>query len=153
MRWVTQINYRDYLVNVLQCREIHLETGEYKTFVWITDLKVKAGNVREIAQGGRLRWKIENEGFNTQKNGGYGLEHLYSHDPQAMKVFYLLLQVAHIIFQLLEKGSLIRPWIKEIGSSKNLADWLLNQLRFFRIDWQEVNAFLQKKIQIRFDTS
>lgn len=152
-RWVTEIDYRDYRVNVLQCREIDLGTGEAKTFAWITDLKVKAGNVREIAQGGRLRWKIENEGFNTQKNGGYGLEHLYSHDPQAMKVFYLLLQVAHIIFQLLEKGSLIRPWIKEIGSSKNLADWLLNQLRFFRIDWQEVNAFLQKKIQIRFDTS
>jgi hypothetical protein len=42
-------------------------------------------------QGGRLRWKIENEGFNVQKNSELNMEHAYSEDPVARKVFYLLL--------------------------------------------------------------
>ncbi|MGH9338885.1 MAG: hypothetical protein ACRD1R_04685 [Acidobacteriota bacterium] len=39
--------------------------------------EIKPGNVREIAQGGQQPWKIGNEGFNTQKNGGYGLENVF----------------------------------------------------------------------------
>ena len=35
-------------------------------------------NVRKIGMAGRLRWKIENEGFNTQKNGDYELEHKFN---------------------------------------------------------------------------
>ena len=43
-----------------------------------------------------------------QKNGGYALEHAYMTHPTASKVFYLLLQMAHLIAQLIEKGSLFR---------------------------------------------
>ncbi len=39
---------------------------------WITNFTIRMNNVDTLAnQGGRLRWKIENEGFNVQKNGGY----------------------------------------------------------------------------------
>ena len=39
-------------------------------------------NFLEISNhGGRLRWKIENEGFNVQKNGGFGLEHPTAETP------------------------------------------------------------------------
>jgi hypothetical protein len=41
-----------------------------------------------------------NEGFNTQKNGGFALEHAYSKKPVASKVFYFLLQMAHLLFHL-----------------------------------------------------
>ncbi len=73
-------------------------------------------------EGGRLRWKIENEGFNVQKNGGYALEHVYGQDATAGKVFYLLLQVAHLLSHLIEHGSLFRKsFPKGVGSAKNIA--------------------------------
>ncbi len=76
---------------------------------WITNFNVKRPNVITLAnEGGRLRWKIENEGFNVQKNGGYRLEHAYTRNATASKVFYYLLQIAHIIAQLMERGSLFR---------------------------------------------
>lgn len=41
------------------------------------------------------RWiKVENEGFNNQKNGIYDIEHLNSRDSNAMKKHYLLTQIA-----------------------------------------------------------
>lgn len=50
---------------------------------------------------GRLRWKIENEGFNTQKHLGYYLHHKYSRQSVAtLHVYYVLLQIAHLINQL-----------------------------------------------------
>lgn len=53
-----------------------------------------------IACAGRKRWKIENEGFNTQKNLRYGLEHANSHDANALKNHYLITQIADIFRQL-----------------------------------------------------
>jgi hypothetical protein len=35
--------------------------------------------VAKLAEGGRTKWKIENETFNTLKNRGYNLEHNYGH--------------------------------------------------------------------------
>ena len=34
-----------------------------------------AQNARCLVKGGRCRWKIENETFNTLKNQGYHFEH------------------------------------------------------------------------------
>jgi len=89
-RWINDVDFGDRTVNVFECFE---ETGEGNTrFVWLTGFQVDAGNVEELSeQGGRLRWKIENEGFNAQKNGGYGLEHAFSEHNVAQKNFYLLM--------------------------------------------------------------
>jgi hypothetical protein len=79
------------------------------TFKWLTNFIPTQYNVDTLAnQGGRFRWKIENEGFNIQKNGGFNLKHPYSQDGTAHQVFFFLLQIAHLIFQLIEKGSLFR---------------------------------------------
>ncbi len=80
----------------LECRET-LPGRQTTHFVWLTDLRVTKDNFRTVAQGGRWRWKIENEGYNMQKNGGYELEHAYSHNTWGIKNFYLLLQIAHLI--------------------------------------------------------
>ena len=78
-------------------------------FAWITDLPLTRGTVVDIAEkGGRYRWKIENEGFNRQKNSGLNLCHVYSTDPEKWKAYYYLLQIAFIIMQLLERGSLLQ---------------------------------------------
>ena len=105
-------------------------------------------------KGGRLRWKIENEGFNVQKNGGYNLEHAYSRDPNARKIFYLLLQIAHLIFQLIEKGSLFRKaFPKGLGSQRNLAKRILEAWRNLQISAGVFCSLGEGRFQIRFDTS
>lgn len=68
----------------------------------MTDLAVNKKNIRKLIKDGRKRWKIENEGFNQQKKHGYYLEHLYSHKYQAIKNHYYLMQIGHMISQLLE---------------------------------------------------
>ena len=60
-------------------------------------------NVVQVSSFGRLRWKIENEGFNTQKNGGYHLEHKFSRKSlTATKNYFQAFQIAHLINQLVE---------------------------------------------------
>ncbi|MBN1306110.1 MAG: hypothetical protein JXA13_16855 [Anaerolineales bacterium] len=68
-------------------------------FKWLTSFIPIAHNVDSLAnQGGRLRWKVANEGFNIQKSGGFNLENPYSQNETAGKVFYYLLQIACLIF-------------------------------------------------------
>ena len=50
-----------------------------RTRLWITDYPITMDNIRTLVAGGRARWKIENETFNTLKNQGYHFEHNYGH--------------------------------------------------------------------------
>lgn len=112
-RWVHDLSYEDdqkrrWTFHALECTETS-PTNEVTYFAWITNLPVSQANVARIAQeGGRARWKIENEGFNRQKNHGPNLEHVYSTDPEKWKAYYYLLQIAFILTQLLERGTLLR---------------------------------------------
>lgn len=154
-RWIQKMEFYgdDDLYNIFECVEEGNKRKDKKDtkFVWITNFDITETNVNKLAnQGGRLRWKIENEGFNSQKNGGYELEHAYSHHPTGMKNFYILMQIAHIIDQLVQKGSLMKKAIiKEIGSIKNIAILLLEGLRNNPLDL----VTLEQRIQIRLDSS
>jgi hypothetical protein len=160
LRWVNQIAYKDskqneHNVSVIQCLETKPDADKkLKTtrFKWITNFNVTASKVVTLAnQGGRLRWKIENEGFNVQKNGGYALEHVFSQDATAGKIFYLLLQIAHLLSQLIERGSLFRKaFPKGVGSAKNIAFRLLEAWRNLRLNLADVQQLLDTRVQIRF---
>ena len=118
--------------------------------MWLTTFRVGRDNVKSVALAGRMRWKIENEGFNIQKTGGYNLEHNYSEHEVALKNFYLVLQIAHIISQLMEKGSLLKGAVKKLfGSIRNFTRRLLESLRTSVFDLAEVEAAKQRKFQIR----
>ena len=158
--WVNDIEYVDseshsHTVSVIRCLETKpgshgvLKTTRCK---WITNFTVKIINVIELSnQGGRLRWKIENEGFNVQKNGGYALEHAYTRNAVSAKVFYLLLQLAHTLAQLIERGSLFRQAFPAgVGSAKNLAWRLLEAWRNARLSTQQIDSMLSARVQIRF---
>ena len=113
---------------------------------------MKTNKVTTLAnEGGRIRWKIENEGFNVQKNGGFNLEHAYTRDPVASKVFYFLLQIAHLIAQLIEKDSLFREAFPAgVGSVKNIAFRLLEAWRNLRVSTEQIHQMLSVRRQIRF---
>lgn len=95
---------------------------EEKKFVYITSIKQSDKIVVDTSDGGRLRWKIENQGFNTQKNLDYELEHKYSRvSYTAMQNYYQLLQVAHMINQFVEKSTDVVQLLKE-HSKQTLVD-------------------------------
>lgn len=96
-------------------------------FQWVTDLELSRKNLEEMVGAARGRWKIENEGFNNQKNGIYDIEHLNSRNSNAMKNHYLLTQIADIIMQLYLAWN---PLVREIGQSiKNTSSRLLESFR------------------------
>ena len=132
--WVWDINYENYLINYIKCVEKSID--KVTTFEWITNFQVNQQNVDILAnKGGRQRWKIENQGFNMQKNSGYNLEHAYSIDYCGMKNFYLLMQIAHNINLLVEHGNLFENIIKTFGSIKNIASRLLEELKNYKFDF------------------
>jgi len=90
----------DVLVNVLEYWEVHPDQT-VQHFSWITDFTLDADSVWAIMRGGRARWKIENETFNTLKNQGYNLEHNYGHGEQNLSVVLaLLMMLAFLVDQV-----------------------------------------------------
>ena len=85
-------SHPDCLVNVLAYWEVHPD-GKIQFFSWITDFVLTQDNVYHIMRGGRARWKIENETFNTLKNQGYHMEHNYGHGEQHLSVVLMLLMM------------------------------------------------------------
>ncbi len=157
-QWVEGINYKfkdRYYVNVLECLATDKKTAKKTRYLWLTNFKIDKHNYYYLAnKGGRLRWKIENEGFNMQKNGGYNLEHPYSYDCVAMKNIYLLIQIAHIINQLIEKGSLLTAVARRsLGSIRSIAQRLLEDLRTSIFNTKEIQKVFTQRFQIRFNTS
>jgi len=159
-RWINDISYvdskrKEHTLAVVECLESKPDSKDQRKttrFKWITNFTIKAKQVITLAnEGGRIRWKIENEGFNVQKNGGFDLEHAYTHDPIASKVFYFLLQIAHLIAQLIEKGSLFRKAFPAgVGSAKNIAFRLLEAWRNLRVSADQIQEMLDARLQIRF---
>jgi hypothetical protein len=162
-RWV-EVSYTDsdgrpWSFTAIQCEIIDAK-GERSVWAWVTDLEVNHKTVIGVAsKGGRPRWRIENQGFNTQKNSDLNLEHVFSHKQWG--VYYYLLQIAHLILQLVEKGNLLRKLAEAcgkrtavmlFGSLKNMAKRLLESLRY-QI-WPEDAYGRQKaaRIQIRLDS-
>jgi hypothetical protein len=90
-------------VNFLQYMEISAE-GEEQQFSWVTDLDLNETTIRQAPRGGRARWKIENETFNTLKNQGYHFEHNYGHGQKNLSVVLaLLMMLAFLIDQVQQK--------------------------------------------------
>ncbi len=138
--YVTGIDYQEEKTNIIKYKEEKKGTE----FVYITDLSITNKNIEETIYIGRKRWKIENEGFNIQKNGTFNIGHLYSKDSTAIKVHYLMIQIAHILRQLVEKGikgiKELKLKLKEI--SQKLKEQLISTI---------TNLTVHSKIQLRFD--
>ena len=89
-------------VNLIEYRQTDLK-GKKRNFSWVTNIYVSAINVMKIMKGGRARWKIENETFNTLKNLGYNFEHNYGHGKQYLStIFCMLMMLAFLIDQIQE---------------------------------------------------
>ena len=85
------------------------------SWMWVTNFSLNKQNVPLIAKGGRARWKIENETFNTLKNNGYNFEHNYGHGNKYLNTLFahLMLLAFFIdqVIQILDK-KFIAAWQK-----------------------------------------
>jgi hypothetical protein len=92
-------SHADLRVNFLACWE--WDKDKVQHFSWVTDLRVNKGTVYQLMRGGRARWRIENETFNTLKNQGYHFEHNYGHGYQHLSVvFAVLMMLAFLVDQV-----------------------------------------------------
>jgi len=113
-------------VNYFECT---VTRGEKRIFfgTWVTDIPVDADNVRNLVRGGRARWKIENENFNTLKNQGYHAEHNFGHgEKNAAYNFFLFILLAFFVHQILE---LADPLWQECRGKFSARREFWNQLR------------------------
>jgi len=137
--WVKDISYQERKVDMLET-EVGDKNGKKTSFLFITSISITKRNADEIALAGRSRWKIENQGFNNQKNIRHDIEHANSLNYNAMKNHYLITQIADIIRQIFEKGlGIIKALNKGI---KEISAMLLESFRTIKMtdaDKQETN--------------
>ncbi len=140
---VTNIDYKENKINIIRYTEKKKKDNASTVFAYITDLPISNKNVESTIVLGRARWKIENEGFNMQKNQTFDIGHLYSRNSNAIKIHYLMIQIAHSIRTLLEKGS---KKIKEFKLKiKEISFLIKKELISSTIDLKSHN-----KMQLRF---
>jgi len=144
--WVNEISYNNRKVNVFE-GIIEDKTGEKRRYLFVTDMRVTERNARNMLAVGRSRWKIENQGFNTQKNIRYHIEHANSHNYNAMKNHYLLTQIADILVQLFENGLSIFRLVKK--TAKEISSKLLEAIRTRRLTDEDILQ-IAKPAQVRF---
>lgn len=139
----TNIEFNNNLLNIF--KYIETKNSKETTFRYITDLKIHDSNIQEIVALGRRRWKIENEGFYTQKHRTFNISHLNSRNDNSMKCHYFFIQFAHTIRQLLELGNILTKSLKL--KIKEVSSLLLKTLTSITSDLNH----LEKNFQLRFD--
>ncbi|MBU1750745.1 MAG: transposase [Chloroflexi bacterium] len=124
---------QDILVNFLEYWEI--EGDQVQHWCWITDFILYQWNVGAIMRGGRARWKIENETFNTLKNQGYHFEHNYGHGQENLSVnFALLMMLAFLVDQVQQRAdALFQAVLKKEGGRKRL--WAHARALFYTLEF------------------
>jgi len=124
----------DLRVNFIE----YWEVGDDKVqhFSWVTDLRVNKRNVYALMRGGRARWKIENETFNTLKNQGYHFEHNYGHGTQNLSVvFAMLMMLAFLVDQTQQLCcALFRAVWAKLGSKRLLWERMRSLFYTYHLD-------------------
>lgn len=156
-QWVNQVPLNGSkdadLVNFFQYQLV-AKTGKvtYKNS-WVTDIPINEHNVATLVNGGRARWKIENETFNTLKNQGYHIEHNYGHGNHNLSmVFFTLNLLAFYVHQILDLTDNLYQAVryKKFTSRKEF----FNQLRCtFRIilfkNWEHMLDYILDPPMVR----
>lgn len=129
---------QDLLVNVLEYWQTRGD--EIKHFCWVTDFIITRENAYSIMRGGRARWKVENETFNTLKNQGYHFEHNYGLGKKNLSmVFVMLMMLAFLVDQVQQLSCplLLAAW-KESGPKRELWENMRSVFRYVPVGSMEM---------------
>ena len=123
----------DLRVNFLQYVAYDAEGKVQLKFSWVTDLAITTDNARHLVRGGRARWKVENETFNTLKNQGYQFEHNYGHGQINLSVIFAMLMM--LAFQVDQTQELCCPLFqavhKKLKTRRAVWDHMRSHFRHF----------------------
>ena len=127
----------DCFVNVIRYTEE--QDGKVRNWMFVTDLPVNLGNIGDLVKGGRSRWKIENETFNTLKNQGYNFEHNYGHGKRHLHTgLAYLMSIVFFVDQCLQLvNKFFQLALDRTGSKKKLWNLMLAVLYFFELSNME----------------
>jgi hypothetical protein len=106
LRWINDLEYQGMKLSAIFQTEKDPSGAILHFFAHLCCRLIEWRNIEPSAAAARLRWRCENEGFNVLKNGGFALEHVYSHNPVAAKGYVLLMLMAHIVQQMLTRGQM-----------------------------------------------
>ena len=148
--WENNIDYKGKKINVIRQIIKNKETEKYSKWMWITNREITRKNLYKIIYCTKLRDYIENQGFREQKiTSGIDLEHVYSKDIKAIKVIYTIIQITHLIMQIIEHSDICGDFNKKYGSVK-----VFRRKFYAHLTEKDINIeIIQIKIQIRFDKS
>lgn len=148
--WVNDIDYQDTKTNIIRQIRRNKQDGKYSVWMWMTNRKITTKNVNKIIYCARLRDYIENQGFREQKvTSGIDLEHVYSKNINAINVIYTIIQITHLILQIIEHSDICGEFNKKYGSVK-----VFRRKFYAHLSENDINIeLIQTKIQIRFDKS
>ncbi len=141
--YVEGIKYRGHRLNVA---EYGSSDAAYPLY-YVTDLPISEKNVENLVARGRMRWAIENKGFNAQKNHGFNICHLFSRNCTGMKNHYYLIQVGHMIAQVMDAWAALWKGIKQSAKQKHrrlLESWKTDRL-------SELIPKIPERFQIRLE--
>ena len=137
----------DVFVNFLEYMQTDPK-GNETVFSWVTNIDITQNNVFALMRGGRARWKIENETFNTLKNLGYNFEHNYGHGKKYLStILCLLMLLAFLIDQVQGIAcSLFRAVRKRAGSYRGIWENMRVLFQFLEIpSWEWLYQLMAKK--------
>lgn len=142
--WINEVplngNKETVITNFFEYRLIDKEKVTYHNS-WVTDIRVGEDNVMELVKGGRCRWKIENEVFNTLKNQGYHIEHNYGHGRKHLSMnFFILNLLAFFMHQIFElTDNLYQQCRKKFGSRREFWNCLRGVIKVLIFpDWENL---------------
>jgi hypothetical protein len=121
----------DVRVHVIEYWEIG--QNQVQHFSWVTDLRVSKRNVYKLMRGGRARWKIENETFNTLTNQGYNFEHNYGHGEQHLSVVFATLMM--LAFLVDQTQQLCCAWFQAVWAKLGSKRLLWERMRALFYDY------------------
>ena len=148
--WENNIDYKGKKINVIRQITKDKKTEKYSKWMWITNREITRKNLYKIIYCAKLRDYIENQGFREQKvTSGIDLEHVYSKDIKAIEVIYTIIQITHLILQIIEHSDICGEFNKKYGSVK-----VFRRKFYAHLTETYINIeLIQIKIQIRFDKS
>ena len=149
-RWLNDIDYQGHSLSWVECVETVSDVST--RFVYLTDINITSKRVKTLVDAGRMRQKIENEGFNTQKNLGYALQHKYSRVSfQATKNYYQCLQIAHLFNQLHELSHSIQEQLTHWNSSlKHCWKCIWSFMVEGELNEDQLALILSRRVQFRY---
>ena len=155
MTYFNKIDYQEKKINLLRFYEVTKSPKGKERVVyweWIVSWKVTKRNGLHSAERGRLRWH-EEDLFNTVENRGYAIEHDYSRDYHAQKVWVLLIMIALFINECFAHTRTMMKRRKNLSIKAFLKN-IFSELRYLPFEAIFTASVLQRRIQFRywFDT-